>query len=158
MNHQTRHQRGSTERRESVVVDAGLAIPLSELKFRFAHSSGPGGQHTNKAATQVELLFDVARSPSLNEAQRQRILQALQRYIGSEGVLRLTSQSTRSQLRNRQDVTGRFQALLHQALKPRKKRRATRPTAASQERRLETKKRRGTVKRSRRSTARLVDD
>jgi len=133
-----------------IVVDASLAIPLSELKFRFTHSSGPGGQHVNKAATQVELLFDVARSPSLNETQRGRILQSLQRYIDGEGVLRLASQSTRSQLRNRQDVTGRFQALLRLALKPRKKRRATKPTAASQERRLETKKRRGTLKRARR--------
>lgn len=134
-----------------LIIDASLAIPLSELKYRFTQSSGPGGQHVNKAATQVELLFDVARSPSLNEAQRQRILQALDRFIDSGGVLHLTSQSTRSQLRNRQDVSERFQALFRQALKPRKKRRATRPTAASREQRLEKKKRRGAMKRSRRS-------
>ncbi|HET7087936.1 MAG TPA: alternative ribosome rescue aminoacyl-tRNA hydrolase ArfB [Anaerolineae bacterium] len=134
-----------------VIIDASLAIPLSELKFRFTLSSGPGGQHVNKAATQVELLFDVARSPSLNDAQRQRILRALERFIDSSGVLHLTSQSTRSQLRNRQDVSERFQALLHQALKPRKKRRATKPTAASREQRLEKKKRRGATKRSRRT-------
>ncbi len=134
-----------------LIIDASLAIPLSELKFRFTQSSGPGGQHVNRAATQVELLFDVARSPSLNEAQRQRILQALDRFIDSGGVLHLTSQSTRSQLRNRQDVSERFQTLFRQALKPRKKRRATKPTAASREQRLEKKKRRGAMKRSRRS-------
>ena len=134
-----------------LIIDASLAIPLSELKFRFTQSSGPGGQHVNRAATQVELLFDVARSPRLNEAQRQRILQALDRFIDSGGILHLTSQSTRSQLRNRQDVSERFQALLRQALKPRKKRRTTKPTAASREQRLDKKKRRGAMKRSRRS-------
>ena len=135
----------------TIIIDASLAIPLSELNFRFTQSSGPGGQHVNKAATQAELLFDVARSPSLNEAQRQRIRQSLKRLIGGDGILHLTSQSTRSQLRNRQDVTDRFQALLRQALKPRKKRRATKPTAASREQRLEQKKRRGTLKRTRRA-------
>jgi ribosome-associated protein len=134
-----------------VIIDASLAIPFAELKFRFTQSSGPGGQHVNKAATQVELLFDVARSPSLSEAQRRRILQALDRFIDSDGILHLTSQSTRSQLRNRQDVTERFQTLLRQALKPRKKRRATKPPAASREQRLEKKKRRGKVKHSRRA-------
>ena len=134
-----------------LIINASLAIPLSELKFRFTQSSGPGGQHVNRAATQVELLFDVARSPRLNEAQRQRILQALDRFIDSGGILHLTSQSTRSQLHNRQDVSERFQALLRQALKPRKKRRTTKPTAASREQRLDKKKRRGAMKRSRRS-------
>ena len=135
----------------TIIIDASLAIPLSELNFRFTQSSGPGGQHVNKAATQAELLFDVARSPSLNEAQRRAILQALDRFIDGDGILHLTSQSTRSQLRNRQDVTERFQALLRQTLKPRKKRRATKPTAASREQRLEQKKRRGTLKRTRRA-------
>jgi ribosome-associated protein len=134
-----------------LTIDASLAIPVSELKFRFTQSSGPGGQHVNKAATQVELLFDVARSPSLNEAERRRILQALARFIDGTGILHLTSQSTRSQLRNRQDVTERFQALLRQALKRRKKRRPTKPTADSREQRLEEKKRRSAVKRSRRT-------
>jgi ribosome-associated protein len=94
--------------------------------------------------------FDVAHSPSLSEQQRQRIRLALKNLIDGDGVLRLASQSTRSQLRNRQDVIARFQALLRQALKPRKKRRPTTPTAASRERRLEKKKRRSSVKRMRR--------
>jgi ribosome-associated protein len=133
-------------------IIADLSIPLDDLKFRFVRSSGPGGQHVNKAATRVELTFDVAGSPSLNEAQRQRILTALKNAIDSEGILHVESQSTRSQLRNRQETIERFQAMLRHALKPRKSRRPTRPTAASKERRLEEKKRRSATKRTRRGT------
>jgi ribosome-associated protein len=75
-----------------------VSIPMSELSFRFARSSGPGGQHVNRSATQVELLFDVAGSPSLNETQRQRVLQKLRSRIDQEGILHLVSQETRSQL------------------------------------------------------------
>jgi ribosome-associated protein len=97
----------------------------------------------------VELLFDVANSPSLSEPQRARILKRLAGYIDSAGVLRLVAQSERSQLRNRQEVVARFQALLRQALKRRKRRRPTRPTAASKERRLREKRRRSEIKRRR---------
>lgn len=135
---------------ERIFIISNIAIPLPELRFRFVRSGGPGGQHVNTSATQVELEFDVAHSPSLSEPQRQRVHLALKNLIADDGVLRLASQSTRSQLRNRQDVIARFQALLRQALKPRKKRRPTTPTAASRERRLEKKKRRSTVKRMRR--------
>lgn len=135
---------------DRIPISANTAIPLPELRFRFVRSGGPGGQHVNTSATQVELEFDVAHSPSLSEQQRQRIRLALKNLIDGDGVLRLASQSTRSQLRNRQDVIARFQALLRQALKPRKKRRPTTPTAASRERRLEKKKRRSSVKRMRR--------
>lgn len=134
----------------NVVINEELAIPSSELKLRFVRSSGPGGQHVNKASTQVELAFDVAGSPSLNEAQRRQIMNALKKLIDGEGILHLESQSTRSQLRNRQDVIARFGALLRSALRTRKKRRPTKPTAASQERRIESKKRRSAVKRVRR--------
>ena len=85
---------------ESVVhITDTVSIPMSELSFRFARSSGPGGQHVNRSATQVELLFDVANSPSLDEAQRQRVLNKLKSRIDKEGVLHLVSQETRSQLR-----------------------------------------------------------
>ncbi len=129
-----------------------MSLPIAELRFRFVRSSGPGGQHVNKSATQVELVFDVARSPSLTDAQRRRVLSALKTRIDSDGVLRLASQSTRSQLQNREDVIARFRSLLHKALKPRGKRRPTRPNAASKETRLEKKKRRSAIKRARRST------
>ena len=137
---------------DRLVISPDVSIPLAELTFRFVRSSGPGGQHVNKSATQVELTFDVVHSPSLNDADKQRIMAALKNLIDKDGVLHLESQSTRSQLRNRQDVVARFQSLLRSALKPRKTRRPTRPTAASKERRLEKKKRHGAIKRARRGS------
>jgi ribosome-associated protein len=106
----------------------------------------------NKTETQVELLFDVAHSLSLTETQRQRLLTKLKNVIDQEGVLHLTSQSERSQLRNREAVTERFQETLAAALHEPKKRRPTRPTAASKTRRIENKKRRGQTKHLRRET------
>ena len=140
---------------DRLVISPDVSIPLAELTFRFVRSSGPGGQHVNKSATQVELTFDVVHSPSLNDADKQRIITALKGLIDKSGVLHLESQSTRSQLRNRQDVVARFQSLLRSALKPRKTRRPTRPTAASKERRLEKKKRHGAIKRARRGSEAL---
>ncbi len=83
----------------AVDITDTVSIPMSELHFRFARSSGPGGQHVNRSATQVELLFDVAGSPSLDETQQQRVLTKLKSRIDKEGVLHLVSQKTRSQLR-----------------------------------------------------------
>ncbi len=130
-------------------INDEVTIPLAELSFRFSRSSGPGGQHVQKSSTRVELLFDVANSPSLTEEQRSRVLERLSGYVDSAGVLHLTSQSERSQLRNREEVVSRFQSLLRKALKRRKRRRPTRPTAASKERRLQEKRRRGEIKKSR---------
>ncbi len=138
---------------EALPITTEIRIPLAELRYRFVRSSGPGGQHVNTSATQVELLFDVAHSPSLNDAQRQRILSKLKNLIDHEGVLHLTAQAERSQLRNREIVTTRFQALLAAALRPSKKRKPTRPTAASKEKRLQSKKQQGEKKRLRKYTA-----
>jgi ribosome-associated protein len=126
-----------------------LTIPLSELCFRFARSSGPGGQHVNRSATRVELLFDVASSPSLTEAQRERTLRALASYIDSKSVLHLASQTFRSQLRNREEVVERFQTLMREAMRVPKRRRPTRPSRAAQDRRLASKRRRSKIKRQR---------
>jgi ribosome-associated protein len=123
-----------------------VSIPPAELAFRFSRSSGPGGQHVQKTSTRVELLFDVAHSPSLSERQRDQIMQRLAGYIDSEGILHLVAQSERSQLRNREEVVARFQSLMQRALKRRKRRKHTEPTVASQERRLRRKKRRGEIK------------
>ena len=131
-------------------ITDNVSIPMSELRFRFARSSGPGGQHVNRSATQVELLFDVANSPSLNETQRQRVLRKLKSRIDKEGILHLVSQESRSQLRNREEVVKRFQELMREALRTPKRRLPTRPTPASQERRLREKRRRSEIKRSRR--------
>jgi ribosome-associated protein len=126
-----------------------LSIPLSELRFRFTRSSGPGGQHVNRSATRVELLFDVAGSPSLTEAQRERALKALAPYIDSDGVLHLISQTFRSQFRNREEAVERFQTLMRRAMKVPKRRRPTRPSRAARERRLASKRRRSEIKRQR---------
>jgi ribosome-associated protein len=134
---------------ESLQIDGNVTIPLAELGFRFSRSSGPGGQHVQKSSTRVELLFDVANSPSLTDAQRARVLERLSGYVDSTGVLHLVAQSERSQVRNRQEVVARFQALMRKALKRRKRRKPTQPTAASQERRLRKKKRRGQIKQGR---------
>jgi ribosome-associated protein len=134
---------------EILRISGEVGIPRSELRFRFSRSSGPGGQHVQKSSTRVELLFDVAVSPSLSEAQRARVVERLSGYVDSAGVLHLVVQSERSQWRNREEAVERFQALMRKALKPRKKRRATRPTAASKEKRLRTKRQRAETKRRR---------
>jgi len=137
---------------ETLVVNEQVSIPLSELSFRFARSSGPGGQHVNRTATRVELLFDVQHSPSLDERQRELILQRLRGYIDQEGVLHLFSQSTRSQYRNREEVISRFRALLNQGLRVTAKRVPTKPGRAAKEKRLKTKRARSQAKQQRRVT------
>ena len=134
---------------DSLSITDSLSIPRDELQFRFTRSGGPGGQHVNKTATQVELLFDVQHSPSLNDEQRARLLQALKRRIDNDGVLHLVSHATRSQLANREDASARFVALLATALKPIKKRKPTKPSRALHEKRLTEKKARGDVKKQR---------
>jgi ribosome-associated protein len=130
-------------------INDELSIPLAELQFRFSRSSGPGGQHVQKSSTRVELYFDVLGSPSLTEEQRARILSRLAGYIDSVGLLHLVAQSERSQLRNREEVVARLQAMLRGALRRRKHRHPTRPSAASREQRLQQKKERSQVKRLR---------
>jgi ribosome-associated protein len=131
-------------------INAELAIPLSELRFRFSASGGPGGQNVNRTATRVELLFDVRRSPSLNEVQRALLLNGLRHAVDQEGVLRLVSQATRSQLRNREDVLLRFRLLLAHSLRRPRRRIPTQPGQASRERRLQSKETRSLTKQRRR--------
>jgi ribosome-associated protein len=134
---------------EILPITDQLAIPLSELHFRFSRSGGPGGQHVNRTATRVELLFDVAHSPSLTEEQRQRLLKRLAGRIDSEGILRVAAQSERSQLRNRQEAIERLQTLLRQALHIPKRRRRSKVPRWARERRLAEKRRRSETKRYR---------
>ena len=134
-------------------INNEVSIPLSELGFQFSRSSGPGGQHVQKSSTRVELRFDVANSPSLTDAQRARVQKRLPSYVDSSGILHLVSQSERSQHRNREEVVARFEVLLREALKRRKKRKATKPSAASKEKRLEKKHKRS-EKKQRRGTVR----
>jgi ribosome-associated protein len=120
------------------------AIPLSEIELRTSRSSGPGGQHANVTASRVEAVFDVCASPSLTEEQRSRIAARL------GPVVRAVAQDTRSQSRNRELALERLRGRLESALAVRRPRRATKPTAASRQRRAESKRRRGELKRTRR--------
>ena len=133
-----------------LIVNKKLSIPQSEVDYSFVPSGGPGGQHANKAATKVILSFDVANSPALSERQRARIMRRLASRINSEGILQLSAQDTRSQHQNRDIVTGRFLTLLGEALRPVKKRRATRPSRAARERRMEEKRQLSEKKKRRR--------
>lgn len=140
-----------------VAITPSLSIPRDALRFRFTRSGGPGGQHVNRTSSQVELTFDVLHSPAVTVEQRTRLIKGLRRRIDSEGVLHLVSHASRSQLENRADVTKRFAALLASALKPVKPRKATRPTRAAREKRLESKKARGTTKLRRKVSARELE-
>jgi len=115
----------------------------SEVAFRFSRSSGPGGQHAQKSSTRVEALFDVEGSDALTPAEKRRVLAR----VGP--VVRAVAQDERSQLRNRELATDRIVEQLREATRVRRKRRPTKPTAASQERRLDDKRRRGATKRLR---------
>jgi ribosome-associated protein len=138
---------------EPLSITSTVTIFPAELQYRFVRSGGPGGQHVNKTATQVELLFDVEHSLSLDDASRAHIKQKLRRRIDGEGILRLVSNASRSQRQNRADVTERFVVLLAAALKPVKARRPTRPSRGAKEKRIASKKARGDVKKKRKVAA-----
>jgi ribosome-associated protein len=125
-------------------VTPTLRVPLDELEWRFSGSGGPGGQHANTANTRVEVRFDVARSPSLDAAQRERLLERL------GPVVRVVVSDERSQTRNRELALTRLADRLAAALEVATPRRPTRPTAAARRRRLTDKRRRAARKRDRR--------
>ena len=112
----------------------------TEFQFSFSRSSGPGGQHVNKVNSRVELRFSVEGSILLTEEEKSLILLKLGNRMNSEGELLLVSQSSRSQLKNKEEVIARFYELVEKALTPRKKRKKTKPTVAAQLKRLEAKK------------------
>jgi ribosome-associated protein len=130
-------------------IDDRVAIDESELKESFIRASGPGGQNVNKLATAVQLRFDVRGSPSLPDDVRARLERLAGRRLTRDGVLVITAQRHRTQERNRQDALARLIDLIRQAAVLPKRRRPTKPTAASRERRMEGKKHRAGVKRLR---------
>lgn len=129
---------------DPIRVTRSVRLPPAEIELRFSRSSGPGGQHAQKAETRVEALLDVEASSALSPAQKRRVA------ARAGTVIRAVAQDERSQARNRELAMERLVAALREALRVERPRAPTAPTAASRERRLEQKRRRGETKRLRR--------
>jgi ribosome-associated protein len=127
-------------------IDERISIDERELEERFIRASGPGGQNVNKLASAVQLRFDVRGSQSLPGGVRSRLERLAGRRLTRQGVLVITAQRHRTQERNRQDALDRLIELIRRAAVAPTPRRATKPTAGSRERRLQSKKRRGSIK------------
>jgi ribosome-associated protein len=139
----------SAARPDGLRIGRAIVVPDGELSERFSRSSGPGGQGVNTADSRVELSFDLARSPSLPEATRVRMLSRLRTRL-VDGVVTVVASEHRAQLANRRAARERLTALLTEAAAPPpRRRRPTKPSRAADRRRLEAKKRRSQTKRGR---------
>lgn len=129
-----------------------LSIPRGELSTRATRSSGAGGQHVNKTSSRIELTWNISESTSLTDDQRATLLSRLRSRLTKNGEIRVVASTTRSQLRNRELAEAGFSRMLADALRPIKKRKATKPTRASKEARLNEKKKHSSKKRERRTS------
>ncbi len=133
-----------------ISITPTLNLDENEIEYEFVRAGGPGGQNVNKVATAVQLRFDVAGSPSLPDEVRARLRRLAGKRLTAEGVLIIEAQRFRSQERNREDALDRLVALIRRATEKPKSRRPTRPTAASRQERLESKRRHSRLKHLRR--------
>ena len=134
---------------DPIVVEGPVQVPAEAIAFRAVRSGGPGGQNVNKVSSKVELRIDLERIEGLEDAARQRLLAAIRNQLDAEGRWIVVSDLTRDQPRNLEDARQKVRVALAQALIAPRPRRATRPTKASQVRRVEAKKRTGERKRER---------
>lgn len=130
-------------------VNSAITIEEKELRFAFKRSSGPGGQNVNKVSSAVQLRFDAARSPSLPDRVRERLVALAGSRVTKDGVVIIDASRHRTQERNREDAVARLIALIRAAARRPKRRRATKPTRASREQRLVEKQHRSKTKRAR---------
>ncbi len=135
---------------DCLIVNEWMSIPMSEFDFEYMRSSGPGGQNVNKTSTKVRLRWRVVESPSLDDGVLERIQANYRSRITGDGEFLVTSQRTRDRESNRADCLEKLAEMIRQVASPPKKRRTTRPTRGSKERRLKNKKQRSQRKELRR--------
>jgi ribosome-associated protein len=133
----------------AIVVDDAVRVPERALQVRAVRASGPGGQNVNKVATKVELRVDLRAIEGLSDAARARLVALCRHRLDADGRLMVTSQVTRNQARNLEDARERVRALVAAALREPRARKASRPPRRAREQRIEAKRRRGALKRTR---------
>jgi ribosome-associated protein len=135
---------------EPLVVRPGVVVPAEAIEMRAVRSSGPGGQNVNKVASKVELRVDLSRAIGMDDGARARLRTLAAGRLDADGWMLVTSQKTRDQRMNLEDARGKVRDVIAAALERPRRRRKTKPTRGSVERRIEDKKRRGQVKAKRR--------
>jgi ribosome-associated protein len=135
-----------------LVIDGQWVVPEEDLELSYVRSSGPGGQNVNKVSTKVELRFKLSQSAALSMAQKRRLKATFSGHVTRGGDFVLSSDRFRSQVRNQEDVLDRLARMIRKIRVPAKRRVATKPTRASQQRRVQEKRQRGELKRMRRGS------